>query len=59
MDKQENQCNTSENKFMSKYVGTCFQVKEQYENQCNTPGNKFMSKFDGACYNDNNMIKMK
>lgn len=56
MENGTNQCNTPQNKFYSKYLGSCTQVDynmkekyEKYENQCNTPQNKFSSKYLGAC----------
>ena len=53
MKNSVNQCNSPQNKFMSKYVGVCNQVKyglkEKFENQCNTPQNKFISKYVGSC----------
>ena len=53
MESVVNQCNTPQNKFYSKYLGSCTQVKEKYENeenQCDTPQNKFMSKYIGLCH---------
>ena len=62
MESVVNQCNTPQNKFYSKYLGSCTQVKEKYENeenQCDTPQNKFMSKYQGACYNNKKEQPMK
>ncbi len=56
MENGVNQCNTPQNKFSSKYLGSCTQVnytiKEKYEkneNQCNAPQNQFSSKYLGSC----------
>ena len=55
MQNIRNQCDTPQNKFSSKYLGSCTQVNytkekfEKFENQCNTAQNKFSSKYVGSC----------